>query len=298
MNDPSNPAAGQRLQKVLADRGLGSRREIEAWIAAGRVSVNGKIAELGQRIVGHESVCIDGKPVTSAPAAAPRVLLYNKPEGQLTARKDTTGRDTVFAHLPPLTEGRWIAVGRLDINTAGLLLFTTDGALANALMHPRGELEREYAVRVLGEVSGEVIGALLRGVELDDGPARFASISEGGGQGANRWYRVVLKEGRRREVRRLWESQGVTVSRLIRVRFGPIRLPETLRSGQSLELARGEMAKLYRAGGLSVPKARKIPPPNQSPGSERVERKGGATRPGSQRSARPRRSDRRKPPRR
>ncbi len=227
---------GEKLQKVLARAGLGSRREIETWIAAGRISVNKQPAKLGDRVSAEDEIRLDGKRLRLAPAPSPRalpeVLVYHKPVGEVCSRKDTEGRPTVFSRLPrPRDGGRWVAVGRLDLNTSGLLLFTTDGELANRLMHPAQQVEREYAVRILGEVDQAMRQRLLRGVELEDGPARFQAIQDAGGRGANHWYHVILHEGRQREVRRLWESQGVKVSRLIRVGYGPIQLPPGLKTG-------------------------------------------------------------------
>jgi len=206
---------------------------MEAAIAAGRITVNGKPAALGQRVGPADRVVVDGQPVRlQSREREPRVLIYHKPAGELVTMSDPKGRPTVFRNLPPLRHGHWIAVGRLDFNTGGLLLFTDSGELADRLMHPRSELEREYAVRVRGELTREQIVRLTRGVQLDDGPAKFDRIASGGGTGANRWYQVVLREGRNREVRRMFESLGVTVSRLIRVRFGPFMLPSYLRRGQ------------------------------------------------------------------
>jgi 23S rRNA pseudouridine2605 synthase len=247
----------ERLQKVLASAGYGSRREIESWIAAGRISVDSEIAQLGQRVSGQEEIRIDGRTVALAAAVnrqTQRTLLYHKPVGELTTRSDPEGRPTVFDHLPVIRTGRWISVGRLDLNTAGLLLLTTDGELANRLMHPSYEIDREYAVRVLGQVEAPVFERLLQGVELEDGTASFSSIDDAGGRGANHWYHVILKEGRNREVRRLWESQGVKVSRLIRVRFGPVSLPRRLRPGKYQELARQEVNALYRSVDLKPPR--------------------------------------------
>jgi 23S rRNA pseudouridine2605 synthase len=247
----------ERLQKILARAGYGSRREIEDWIRAGRIRVNGSPAGLGLGVTAEDTIEIDGRPVAVAIALSqpvPRTLLYHKPAGELTTRADPQGRPTVFDRLPPLKTARWIAVGRLDLNTDGLLLLTTDGELANRLMHPSSEIEREYAVRVLGTVSPEVLERLLGGVELEDGRAAFADLRDAGGSGANHWYHVTLKEGRNREVRRLWESQGVKVSRLIRVRFGPIGLPRELRPGRHRPLTRPEIVALYRAAGLTPPR--------------------------------------------
>jgi len=244
----------ERLQKVLARAGYGSRRQLEEWIRAGRITLNGTIAKLGDRVATDDQVCIDGRPVSVRLALTPRrcrVLLYHKPAGQVTTRSDPEGRPTVFDSLPELKTGRWIVIGRLDVNTSGLLLFTTDGDLAHSLMHPSGEIEREYAVRVLGDVTKEVTGRLTRGVELEDGKARFTSIRDAGGSGANHWYHVVITEGRNREVRRLWESQGVKVSRLSRVRFGPVVLPRSLRPGKWDELSAGACKELTAAAGLT-----------------------------------------------
>jgi 23S rRNA pseudouridine2605 synthase len=240
----SSSPAGQRLQKLLAAAGLGSRREIETWISAGRVSLRGQIAKLGDRAMPGDAILVDGKPVAAAPAARkPRLLLYHKPVGELVTRSDPQGRPTVFDRLPSLSAGRWVAVGRLDFNTAGLLLLTDSGELANRLMHPRTEIEREYEVRVQGGLSDSTIRRLLDGVALDDGPARFLALEEMKDRkhaGANRWYRVVLAEGRNREVRRLVEAVGARVSRLVRVRFGALRLPAELRPGSWVEIdARG-----------------------------------------------------------
>jgi len=247
----------ERLQKILARAGYGSRRQIEDWIRAGRISVNGSPAELGLSVGAEDTIKIDGRPVAVAVALSqpiPRTILYHKPVGELTTRADPQGRPTVFDTLPSLKTARWIAVGRLDLNTDGLLLLTTDGELANRLMHPSSEIEREYAVRVLGTVSPEVLERLLEGVELEDGRAAFSTLRDAGGSGANHWYHVTLKEGRNREVRRLWESQGVKVSRLMRVRFGPIGLPRELRPGRHRALTRPEVVALYRAAGLAPPR--------------------------------------------
>lgn len=230
---------GERLQKVLARAGYGSRREIEAWITQGRVKVNEKTAELGQLFNPGDKIKVNGKlvPPSRLKQKETKVIIYHKPVGEVTTRSDPEGRRTVFDNLPRLYGGRWIAVGRLDINTSGLLILTSDGELANKLMHPSSEIDREYAVRVLGEVTDDTIKILKQGVLLEDGMAKFDQIHYQGGQGANHWYHVVLKEGRNREVRRLWESQGVTVSRLMRVRFGNISLPKALRPGKSMDLS-------------------------------------------------------------
>lgn len=227
----------ERIQKVLAQLGLGSRRTIESWIKQGRVVVNGEVATLGQSLQPDDAVVVDGKKVKLSEHESPaRVLLYHKPEGEICTRSDPEGRKTVFEKLPRLHQGRWISIGRLDLNTSGLLLFTNDGELANQLMHPSSMMEREYAVRILGEVTDEQAVALTNGVELDDGPARFEHIVSQGGEGVNRWYHVVTMEGRNRVVRRLFEALEMTVSRLIRVRFGPMVLPGLLKGGRWLEL--------------------------------------------------------------
>jgi 23S rRNA pseudouridine2605 synthase len=248
-SDPGEPV---RLQKALADAGLGSRREIEGWIAEGRVRVNGEVAKLGDRVTGADRVRIDGREVErrAARRAPLRVIACNKPEGELVTRHDPEGRPTVFTRLPRLKAGRWIAVGRLDVNTSGLILFTNQGELANRLMHPSREVEREYAVRVLGEVPDAALQRLTAGVELDDGPARFERIVEAGGEGANRWYHVVLKEGRNREVRRLWEAAGCTVSRLIRIRYGNVSLGPRVFTGHCRDLTEEEIEGLLALAGL------------------------------------------------
>lgn len=238
---PADPR-GERLQKRLAAAGLGSRREIEGWISAGRVTIAGQTAVLGARVAPEDEVRVDGRRIELAVATqAVRVLLYHKPVGELVTRHDPGGRATVFSRLPMIKGGKWIAVGRLDINTAGLLLFTDSGALANRLMHPRFEVEREYAVRVQGALGGADLARLRKGVMLDDGPAAFTSIEvmrvERERQGTNHWYRVMLREGRNREVRRLIEAVGARVSRLMRVRYGPVRLPLDLPAGQWREIA-------------------------------------------------------------
>jgi len=245
---PTSPPQAERLQKLLAAAGYGSRRQIEAWIAAGRVSLNGAPARLGDRAGTGDRIELDGKPLAlKAAGARPRVLLYHKPDGEMVTRSDPGGRPTVFARLPPIPGGKWVAVGRLDINTAGLLLVTDSGELANRLMHPRYEVEREYAVRVLGALSPENRTKLLSGVRLDDGIGRFDRLEpSGAAEGANRWYRVVLREGRNREVRRLFEAVGCKVSRLLRVRYGPVELPRDLRPGRWLELDGKSVAEIVK----------------------------------------------------
>ena len=241
---------GQKLQKVLANLGLGSRRKMERWIEEGRVTVDGSVATLGDRVYAGQALRLDGKPLEVDAAEQVRVLLYHKPVREVCSRDDPEGRKTVFERLPKLKSGRWISVGRLDFNTSGVLLFTTDGALANALMHPSSAIEREYLVRVMGRVDEPMLGRLKDGVELDDGPARFSDIQEGGGDGINRFFYVVLMEGRNREVRRLWESQGTTVSRLKRVRYGEVFLPSKLKKGQWLELPQRDVDVIYQMAGL------------------------------------------------
>ncbi|CAH0140770.1 MULTISPECIES: 23S rRNA pseudouridine(2605) synthase RluB [unclassified Pseudomonas] len=245
--------AGEKLQKVLARMGLASRREIEAWITAGRVKVNGKDASLGQRVDLHDAIAIDGRVLRREEAAETvrRVLIYNKPDGEICTRDDPEGRPTVFDRLPRPKEGRWINIGRLDINTTGLLMFTTDGELANRLMHPSYQMDREYAVRVRGEVDEEMIERLKAGVMLEDGPAKFTDIKEApGGEGFNHWYHCVVMEGRNREVRRLWESQGLVVSRLKRVRFGPVFMTSDLPMGRWREMGQREVDILSEEVGL------------------------------------------------
>jgi 23S rRNA pseudouridine2605 synthase len=228
----------EKLQKVLARAGIGSRRENEQLISDGRASVDGKVAKLGDRVEENQLLRVDGHIVKteSAEETVCRVLTYHKPEGELCTRKDPEGRPTVFNRLPRLKNGRWIAVGRLDVNTSGLLIFTTDGELANRLMHPKFEVEREYACRVFGEVTEANLRNVRKGVELEDGPAKFKSVKATGGEGINRWFNVILTSGRNREVRRLWESQEVKVSRLIRVRYGEILLEKHLPQGGWAEL--------------------------------------------------------------
>ncbi len=235
----------ERLQKLLAQSGIGSRREMEALIEAGRVNVNGETAQIGQSASPGDRIKVNGKLVhLKFSNRLPRVIIYHKPEGEIVSRDDPDHRPSVFNSLPHMTGGRWVAVGRLDFNTSGLLLFTTSGDLANRLMHPRYNLVREYAVRVLGEVPQEACQRLLDGVELDDGPAQFATLQEAGGDGANHWYRASIFEGRNREVRRMFEAVGVVVSRLMRVRYGPFLLPPNLKRGKVLELNEAEVRKL------------------------------------------------------
>ncbi len=236
---------GPKLHKLLADAGLGSRRDMEELIVSGRVSVNGQPAHVGQRIGPNDQIRVNGKPFhRRAIAAEVRVLLYHKPAGEITSRDDPGQRATVFDRLPKVRGGRWVSVGRLDFNTEGLLVFTTSGELANRLMHPRYGWEREYAVRVLGRIDDDARERLLAGVELDDGPAAFASVEDVGGDGVNHWYRVVIAEGRNREVRRMFEAVSLTVSRLVRIRFGPLGLPRSLVRGRWMELGATEVGQL------------------------------------------------------
>ncbi|MGE4124130.1 MAG: pseudouridine synthase [Pusillimonas sp.] len=233
----NSDAVTPKLHKVLADAGIGSRREMEELIVAGRVSVNGEPAHIGQRVGPNDQVRVNGRPVTRPNASKPpRIILYHKPAGEIVSHDDPAGRATVFARLPKMKVGKWLSVGRLDLNTEGLLILTTSGDLANRLMHPRYGAEREYAVRVLGELAEDQQKQLLKGIQLDDGVARFGSFEFLGGEGSNRWYRVTLNEGRNREVRRMFEAAGVTVSRLIRTRFGEVVLPRNLRRGRWEEL--------------------------------------------------------------
>lgn len=244
----------QKLQKVLAEAGLGSRREMEAWIAAGRITVNGEVATLGMRVTVSDQVRVDRRPLRQNTGQEfPRILIYHKPEGEIVSRDDPGERKTVFERLPRLGNGRWISVGRLDFNTEGLLVFTTSGELANRLMHPGFSVEREYAVRVMGELTQDHLDQLTSGVELEDGPANFDRIVEEGGEHSNRWYRVVIREGRNREIRRMFAVVGMMVSRLIRVRFGMINLPARVRRGQMLELDVHQVAAVLKWAGLPVP---------------------------------------------
>lgn len=251
-SSPAEAGPPERVQKVLANLGLGSRREIESWIEAGRLTVNNQLAHLGDRITGRERIRLDGRELRLPQRLTlrRRVIVYNKPEGEVVTRHDPEGRPTVFDKLPTLHQGRWIAVGRLDINSSGLLLLTTDGELANRLMHPSREVERKYAVRVMGEVTREEIQRLTGGVELEDGPARLESVREAGGEGVNRWYEAVIREGRKREVRRLWEAVGHRVSRLIRIRFANVSLGPRLFAGHWRDLELDELNGLLALAGL------------------------------------------------
>ena len=239
----------EKLQKVLARIGLGSRRYMEEVIASGRVTVDGRVAQVGERVEPGVEIRIDGRKVNyqSEEEVRRRVLVYYKPEGEICSRHDPEGRPTVFDQLPQIANDRWVMVGRLDINSTGLLLFSNDGELANRLMHPSSEIEREYAVRVMGEVTPETRQTLLNGVELDDGFAKFESFGDIGGEGINRWYQVIVKEGRNREVRRLFESQQLKVSRLLRTRYGTVILPRELRTGRWMELDKQDIDHLTQS---------------------------------------------------
>jgi 23S rRNA pseudouridine2605 synthase len=246
----------EKLHKVLARAGLGSRREMEAAIAQGRVTINGRTATVGDRVTAQDRIFLDGHPVKSAAPGKQRlrVILYNKPEGEICSRSDPEGRPTVFDRLPNLREGRWISVGRLDINTSGALLFTNDGDFAHKLMHPSSVIDREYLVRVFGEVDKDMLQRLREGVLLEDGIARFTDIVERETEGSSHWFYCVVMEGRNREVRRLWESQGVKVNRLKRVRFGNIFIPSHVRAGQWVELNHREIADLAQTAGFNIPR--------------------------------------------
>lgn len=260
---PSKPVAEPensiKLQKALADAGLGSRRDMEEWIAQGRVSINGTTAAIGARVTSKDIIKVSGRRIYLRPAVEKRtrVLIYHKPEGEIVSSDDPEGRASVFDNLPRIRGAKWLAVGRLDLNTEGLLLFTSNGELANRLTHPRFEVEREYAIRILGELTPDLCNKLTQGVELEDGLARFESLVEAGGEGANRWWKGVVREGRNREVRRLVEAVGLKVSRLIRTRFGPVSLPPQLKRGQIQELDGRAMSELLAWAGL--------PPPAQIP---------------------------------
>jgi 23S rRNA pseudouridine2605 synthase len=238
----------ERLQKWLANKGLGSRREIERWIEAGRVSVDGNVASLGAKVDGTERILVDGKPVrVPERPVRKRTIMYHKPPGEICTRSDPQGRKTIFHSLPRVLGARWISVGRLDFQTSGLLILTTDGELANRLMHPSSQLQREYVVRALGEPSEQQLAQLTRGVELEDGPAKFDSLLITDGEGANKSYLVKVSEGRNRIVRRLFEQAGCRVNRLMRVSFGPLALPRDLRAGQHRELTKGELEQLLQS---------------------------------------------------
>jgi 23S rRNA pseudouridine2605 synthase len=259
-------SAPQKIHKVLAQAGLGSRREMEELIRAGRVKVNGALAQVGMRVQPGDVIRVGKRQVTVRDSARlPRVILYHKPEGEIVSHDDPQGRPSVFEKLPPLRRGKWLAVGRLDYNTCGLLIFTTSGELANRLMHPRYEVEREYAVRIIGKLKDEQMRQLQRGVRLEDGLARFDEVEERGGRGVNNWYRVVLREGRNRVVRRVFEAVGFRVSRLMRVRFGAVSLPFALRRGAWREMDEEHTAAILSwAATLARPDA--VAQPARQPG--------------------------------
>jgi len=252
----NRPGTTSKLQKVLAQAGLGSRREMEQWVRAGRVTVNAEPAHIGARVGPDDVIQVDGRPVRGAGAArTPRVLLYHKPEGEIVSRDDPAGRASVFERLPPVRGAQWLAVGRLDYNTCGLLILTTDGEVANRMMHPRYGLEREYAVRVRGKLAAAQVARLRSGIDLDDGRAQCDAVEDAGGEGTNHWYRIVIREGRNRVVRRLFDALGLAVSRLMRVRFGPLALPPRLKRGQTVELPPQEVRELLTSLGLGRPPA-------------------------------------------
>ncbi|OYQ74705.1 23S rRNA pseudouridine(2605) synthase RluB [Wohlfahrtiimonas chitiniclastica] len=285
----------ERLQKVLANLGLGSRRTMEDWIREGRISVNGKVAALGTTVDGSEKILVDGQPIKldDSPFVR-RIIAYNKPVGEVTTRNDPDGRRTVFDSLPPIKNGRWISIGRLDINTQGLLLLTNDGELANKMMHPSSEIEREYAVRVLGTLTEEMVTNMKNGVEFEDGLSKFDDILYSGGEGANIWYHVILKGGKNREVRRLWESQGLTVSRLIRVRYGSFTLPKSLRAGHSIDLEIDDTKALLEDAGMQFRMENFYVAPENKRGAYRAKpnRKFAPDRPMGDRKSRGERNDR------
>lgn len=258
-----NNLPGERLQKVLAQAGVGSRREMEEWISAGRVTVNGVVATLGVRVVAGDKVMVDGRIVKlqlEEEQALPRVLIYHKQEGEIVSRDDPKGRANVFDSLPKLRGQKWIAIGRLDFNTSGLLIFTTSGELANRLMHPRFEVEREYAVRVQGEMTPEQMKQMTRqGLELEDGVVKFDMLTDEGGEGFNHWYRIVIKEGRNREVRRTFEALKLPVSRLMRVRFGIVNLPPRIKRGMMEELGETQVRAILEWVGLPAGYTRQLP---------------------------------------
>jgi 23S rRNA pseudouridine2605 synthase len=250
----------ERLQKFLANQGVGSRREVEKWIEQGRIKVNGQVAALGLKVSAEDRISIDGKFIQQSNTKftpSPKVLMYNKPEGQLCTLNDPEGRRTVFESVPKLRVGRWIMVGRLDMNTMGLLLFTNHGELAHRLMHPSYEIEREYAVRVLGEVAPSALTKLRTGVQLEDGPAKFNTLQRVGGEGANQWFHVTLNEGRNREVRRMFEAVGLTVSRLIRVRYGTVTMPREISRGRWEYMEKQQVTALAKTVGLEFGKVKK-----------------------------------------
>lgn len=279
---PTGPT--QRLHKLLALAGLGSRREMETLIESGRVTINGQVATVGAAVSEYDIVRVDSRPIRlSFEPELPKVLIYHKPEGEIVSQDDPEGRASVFDKLPRVRGAKWIAIGRLDMNTSGLLIFTTSGELANHFMHPRYEVEREYAVRIFGELTEGQMLQLTQGIELEDGPANFDVIYPQGGEGSNHWYQVILREGRNREVRRLFEAFQLPVSRLMRVRFGPVNLPPRLKRGMMLELSQKEVTGLLEWAGLATPKT----PPRQLSAREK-EKAGVAFTPKPKREARER----------
>ena len=268
MSDEQRPAAGTaKLQKVLAQAGLGSRRKMEELVRAGHVTVNGVPATIGARVGPQDVIKVEGRVLRrEARGEAARVLIYHKPEGEIVSRDDPGGRASVFERLPPVKGAKWLAVGRLDYNTGGLLVLTTSGELANRMMHPRYGLEREYAVRLRGKLGEPQVEQLRSGVRLEDGMAHLESLEDRGGEGTNHWYHVVIKEGRNRVLRRLFEALGLTVSRLMRVRFGEVRLPPQLKRGQFVELPPREVRQLFVTLGL--------PSPERAPRAKRENRRG------------------------
>jgi len=276
--DTVEAASGpQKIHKVLAQAGLGSRREMEELIRAGKVKVNGAVALVGMRVQAGDLIRVGRRQVTVRDdTKLPRVILYYKPEGEIVSHDDPQGRPSVFEKLPPMRRGKWLAVGRLDYNTSGLLIFTTSGELANRLMHPRYEVEREYAVRIIGKLTDEQVRQLKKGVKLEDGMARFEELEERGGRGLNNWYRVVLREGRNRIVRRMFEAVGNKVSRLMRVRFGTVSVPFGVRRGGWRELDEAQTAALVAWSATLL-----VPPPAEQPSSRpvRVRSEGGRARP-------------------
>jgi len=275
---------GERLQKVLAQAGMGSRREMEEWIAAGRITVNGEVATLGMRVVEGDVVRADNKRsirIRLEDTRLPRVLLYHKQEGEIVSRDDPEKRTSVFDKLPKLSGQKWIAIGRLDFNTSGLLIFTTSGDLANRLMHPRFEVEREYAVRVQGSMTEEQMRQMLKeGITLEDGPVKFEKLMDEGGEGYNHWYRLVMKEGRNRVVRRTFEALGLPVSRLMRVRFGIVNLPPRLKRGMLAELGPGEVTAILDWVGMEVQPVAAQHADARRPGRNQADGRGQADKPG------------------
>lgn len=260
----------ERIQKALARQGLGSRRKIETWISNGEILLNGVVSQIGDHVEAGDVVMHSGRKIIikDADQSLPIVLMYHKPEGEVCSRSDPEGRPTIFENLPGLKHSRWVAVGRLDLNTSGLILVTDNGDLANRLMHPSNQIPREYAVRVLGEVSDDMLKQLTTGVKLEDGPARFEEIVESGGEGANHWYHVVLMEGRNREVRRMWEAVGVKVSRLMRVRYGNAILTKSQRPRQTRQLNDKKMIELAEMVGLKF----ELPVTNRQPNHHKDEK--------------------------